>query len=650
MRKLDARQLAREKWVFRYTSALERGDFATVAAVLAEAEHDPHLALMINEVNTVLEAELPKPVPSLIHSNNHHQEDHRMTTTVLYPPQPSAPLVAPRRLSFTLAAAVIAVGFFSLLMLTLRPGGSGPFNNALLQPATTETPTATPFATLVPSATPLPAVSGSVIVQSGGQSLDVRPAVNAIISITGTNAAVTVRAEPNDLAAPVTTLLNGSQVFVVAQTTDGGWTNVVLPEGGAGWVMTNMLTIQRPAGIPSDVASGSLTSLPICQAVIGPDSANLFSRPESSTILGSLPPGTPIIIMDAVIDTTNRNAWYFVQSQNTALWQQGWALNTLVLPGDACPQFSFGSLPGNTVIMLPTAVPPMGQSSAAPVMATPTSLFNMYFRSGQFIVQLIRDVDGQPAGTRVQILSGYFNGSEWIYQVTTDSGISLNIRESDLAMPEAGIGMGINSTVVPAAPASVIVQTVPYTVQPGDTLLSIAARFTIDLQTLAYLNPQLNLTACDPARPDGAVGCDVILQVGDTLIVSQSVMGSSVQAVGTLEAPVLVPLVITATPFPLAEPSLVPGALPAFTPTPVALCEFIVGDTPVPVRAQPSEAAVSLTIGILPAGTAGLVIRQQTTAGETNWYLIRADLGDEVSITGWVSSDNIQVETGCLPE
>jgi hypothetical protein len=51
------RQRARERAAFLYTSALERGDFETVAAILAQAEHDVELERMILEVNEVLEAE-----------------------------------------------------------------------------------------------------------------------------------------------------------------------------------------------------------------------------------------------------------------------------------------------------------------------------------------------------------------------------------------------------------------------------------------------------------------------------------------------------------------------------------------------------------------------------------------------------------------
>jgi hypothetical protein len=51
------RKRAREEAVYRYTSALERGDFETVVAMLAQAEQDAELERMIVEVNEVLAAE-----------------------------------------------------------------------------------------------------------------------------------------------------------------------------------------------------------------------------------------------------------------------------------------------------------------------------------------------------------------------------------------------------------------------------------------------------------------------------------------------------------------------------------------------------------------------------------------------------------------
>jgi hypothetical protein len=59
-----ARQLAREKALYRYSSALERGDFEVVSSVLQEAEGDPVLARMLLEVNEVYRAEIEEgPIP-----------------------------------------------------------------------------------------------------------------------------------------------------------------------------------------------------------------------------------------------------------------------------------------------------------------------------------------------------------------------------------------------------------------------------------------------------------------------------------------------------------------------------------------------------------------------------------------------------------
>jgi hypothetical protein len=50
-------QLEREKAVFLYSAALERGDFETVAVMLEEAQHDAALEQMILEVNEVFGTE-----------------------------------------------------------------------------------------------------------------------------------------------------------------------------------------------------------------------------------------------------------------------------------------------------------------------------------------------------------------------------------------------------------------------------------------------------------------------------------------------------------------------------------------------------------------------------------------------------------------
>ena len=52
------RQLAREKALYRYSSALERGDFEGVSAILGESERDPALERMLLGINEVYRAEM----------------------------------------------------------------------------------------------------------------------------------------------------------------------------------------------------------------------------------------------------------------------------------------------------------------------------------------------------------------------------------------------------------------------------------------------------------------------------------------------------------------------------------------------------------------------------------------------------------------
>jgi hypothetical protein len=54
----QARRLARERVLYRYSSALERGDFEIVAVTLRQAEEDAALEQMILEVNEVYQAEM----------------------------------------------------------------------------------------------------------------------------------------------------------------------------------------------------------------------------------------------------------------------------------------------------------------------------------------------------------------------------------------------------------------------------------------------------------------------------------------------------------------------------------------------------------------------------------------------------------------
>jgi hypothetical protein len=136
--------------LFRYTGALERGDFQTVAGVLREAERDPALAAMMRDLDEALAAELPV----LKASSNHHHPSGRVDVVVT----PSANRTMRLRpvYPFTLAAAVLVVALFAGLLLFNRP------NNPIEEPtsaAVAQGATVTPSTTYTPepsSTRPLP--------------------------------------------------------------------------------------------------------------------------------------------------------------------------------------------------------------------------------------------------------------------------------------------------------------------------------------------------------------------------------------------------------------------------------------------------------------------------------------------------------------
>lgn len=66
---------------------------------------------------------------------------------------------------------------------------------------------------------------------------------------------------------------------------------------------------------------------------------------------------------------------------------------------------------------------------------TPTLFFDASHWPNTLILK--EAVADFPAGTRVQISSASFNGVEWDLQVLTENNRSLNVRESQLAYPEA---------------------------------------------------------------------------------------------------------------------------------------------------------------------------------------------------------------------
>lgn len=141
---MNQRQLAREKLLFRYTSALERGDFATVEAILNEARHDAELERMLYEINTALGSTFPAVN---LHRYNHKDSTMQHNPTLKLTPVRERSL--PTRFPYALAAAILAVILVGGLLITAKFGfdnqNGDNFGGASLQrESATVTPSATP--------------------------------------------------------------------------------------------------------------------------------------------------------------------------------------------------------------------------------------------------------------------------------------------------------------------------------------------------------------------------------------------------------------------------------------------------------------------------------------------------------------------------
>lgn len=111
-----------EQLLFRYSSALERGEFETVAEVLREAERDPALEQAILEMNAVYAAE---QTGSTNHTNHTTPKEIPMTVA-LYGRRASAP-VQWQSLPLVAALAVIAV-LTLLLAAQIRQNNNAALN------------------------------------------------------------------------------------------------------------------------------------------------------------------------------------------------------------------------------------------------------------------------------------------------------------------------------------------------------------------------------------------------------------------------------------------------------------------------------------------------------------------------------------------
>ncbi len=396
MRKLNTRQVMREKSLFRYSSALDRGDFAGVAAVLNEAERDPLLAKMITEINAAYESEylhVSRLGSSLNHSTNHREKDLIMTTITLPDPRRSSQ----RWLPMTLVAACVSVLFLGAMLMRPTPTGglqagiqvqssATPTIAASATPVPTATFTATPSMfseasvlsrTIIPPADGLPIVSavgtpvcGGAKVMTADSTVHVRPS-NHSTAVWKIQAGTLLETLATGFAAEDDTSVPQSQWFFIKADVDGNSVQ--------GWVSANLTQAVDPAN---------------------PCPANEVITDSGVAVLTIMPGNAAI----QVVEVTPINSM---------------SLTT------ASPAFSVG--------VVPVTIVPAGVIAAAPALAaTPTAYFDSVMRTNPPVIMINRPIGSLSANSRVEITMAGFDGTQWTYQLRGANGETVTLSQGQL--------------------------------------------------------------------------------------------------------------------------------------------------------------------------------------------------------------------------
>ncbi len=619
MRKLNARQLAREKSLFRYSSALERADFATVEAVLHEAERDPELAQMITEINMVYESEAIRLSPSLNHSSNHREKELLMTTIVL--PQRKQPSLQ-RWLPVTLAAACVSVLFIgALLMRPIRPNG-----NALtgMQANATSTPFPTALPTLVPTSTPFSVDSVTAMPPT------VVPPENALVATFDCNnfeiisEALYVRARPSNHSAILGQLSAGTLV----QTLAGG----IAAEDDTSDPKTNWSFIK------ADVAGNSVQGwIPVtktqaaCQA--GAVTLTTGNVPQQIDVVPAATVIPPSEITLAPADST-----------------------TLVQIGGVSLPMSVCHLTNQTANTVSIYAAPLTTNSNAAVVG------QLAPNNGAVILYANNDPQSAPVGAvwylimtnapSAQQVTGWVSANSVTTAAGTPCTVDVTGSSGGASVTVAGAQAGSVSVAVPAQAAG---ETCHISNQTDQAATMFAAALTDDSNAPVVGKfpsgswATVILSSYDQqSAPIGALWY-LIKVDGDKPVIGWV----SANSIGTSNACGLENSVG------IAVPTLVPPAASSgvsivgstvAVPASPGICHVVNGQTDsVPVFSGPSRDGSEATyVNNLPPNTPTTVLYQQRNkqTGEV-WYLVLAVMDQEKQISGWVSADTVKVMDQC---
>jgi hypothetical protein len=433
---MTSRQLAREKLLFRYSSALERGDFDVISAVLREAENDPVLERMLREMDEVYRAEIMSlpALPSISANHNNHRnqrEDANMTVTFPSIKRVSIPAPSAGRWSSTatLAAAIIAIILFAAILISRKPPG--------------QEETASP-----------------------GAGLNGETATPVVITTTPTAiASLTWTPTP------------------VAQQPGTTWTPTAVPVGVSPVQDAGIIFPTQPLSLPV-ICRGLVSS---SEAV---DGVNVFSDSTSNGVyMGRIPIGAPVDVLS--MRGGSAGMWYYVRSESS----EGWIDAVNVVLTTACVDSNgqpYSGFPCGNVAATATPIPtqiqrteepalqtatayaatafaptvppcvPITQPTAFVPYPTPTSVFDLTLRWGGYDLMTTEQVGDIPANALVRISTAQFDGTQWLYQVMAKDGQTTGMAydyqlkyapgvtpgaPTPTAMFGSAIGMGMYSAV-----------------------------------------------------------------------------------------------------------------------------------------------------------------------------------------------------------
>jgi hypothetical protein len=298
MNKSNKAALLREKWLFMYTSALERGDFETVARVLRQAEHDATLAKLIAEIDAALADDSERIVPLASANHNHRQTYDRRTPMITT----YSSMRTHRRASMqgwlpaAVAAAMLLVFgavFAWQQSLTLQP---------LSEPLSTQA--AAPDTAMI---SPIQMVGGS---DNGDPLLQGATLDNCQLTTGARN--VSLYAQPDRNTAVVGTLPANSTIAVsvsaVRILNEEAWAQISTAQG-SGWLNTEDIpsqtiicgSISTPVPVTA-IATGTDAMIGVPSATPTATFTHTPDTPPSATPIASVTPPPPPTLPGIVID------------------------------------------------------------------------------------------------------------------------------------------------------------------------------------------------------------------------------------------------------------------------------------------------------------------------------------------------------------